>query len=236
MYHVDADIDEIADYLTRKNATILDSVVTSFFISFTLDTISLRLPNTSVIPQRFDVWMSNDCHPDTLDALRRVWQRATESDDSGNTWTEILSQFVSPIVTRGGLVCWTVNATSRFETTLAIDGLLETRLPDGFAVAVADYRGADHIRTNPELERLEGILPFLVSGKIGSENNERARTLWFARNGTPEAFRTAIHSRRAAAVIAPTDSDAPSYYGPEEVSDTLRSRTNWRWFKTRSGG
>lgn len=236
MYHVDTEIDAILSDLALDEAKIRDSVVTTFLVSFKLATIPLRLANGSILPQRFDVWMPNGCQPDTLAAVRSVWQRASESPANGYTWTEIYRRVVTPIVSRGGFVCWHADFHSRFDASIAIDALTDAGSPVGFVVAAADFGGADYVRSNPEIERLEGVTPFVVSGAKEHLTNERARTLWFSRDQTPDGFRKSLSSRKSAVAITPIDARQHIIYGTPEIRGALRSRTDWVWYQSRPGG
>lgn len=236
LYHVDTEIDGIVGYLALDEAEIRDSVVTAFFISFELTSIPLRLSNGSIAPQRFDVWMPNKCHPDTLSAVRRVWQRASETPPNGYAWSDVFRHIVSPIASRGGLVCWHPRFQSRFDASVAVSELLRVDRPFGFVVAAADFGGNDRVRSVPEVDRLEGVVPFVVSGPNDYLENERARTLWLSRESTPNGLRESILSGKSAVVILPTDATRPIVYGSPETRGVLRSRTSWIWQKSHRGG
>jgi prenyltransferase beta subunit len=236
LYHVDTDIDAIFGYLALDEVEIRDSVVTAFFVSFELATIPLRLPNGSLLPQRLDIWMPNKCQPDTLSAVRSVWQRALELSSNGYTWSDMFRHIVTPIVSRGGLICWNPDFQSRFDASVAVSELIDTDRPLGFVMAAADFGDTDHVRSIPEIDRIEGVIPFVVSGPNEYLENERARTLWLSRESTPKGFRESLVSGKSATVILPADVTHPIVYGSPETGGALRSRTSWIWQKSRRGG
>ncbi|HPU84929.1 MAG TPA: terpene cyclase/mutase family protein [Candidatus Latescibacteria bacterium] len=155
---------------------------------------------------------------------------AAAAGQPGIPWGMFLERYMTPFITQGALPVLQIGPGDQ-AGIYALTEAVGTGLSNDVAVAAALDDGTDLVRACPRIERLNGLVPFVVA-LSGVPREENARTLWLGNKSDSGGFFEALRNGRA--VCAVRTGDSPTgvvFYGdPGAIAFAAAHPQTWAWW------
>jgi len=226
-YPLDVPPERASNLLVTPGVVIGDTSLAWLLWSIRLPSVRLILPHGRSTWRELSLALPIQQEPSVVSALRDA-ERLPEGTPLDQ---DSLFRLVAPLLERGGVVCERLDGDDEMAARLAMDGIIARAVPT-ITVAGALSDGTDLVRRAPWLERAIGRIPLSVAPAAkDSVPRDRARLLWFGRQGTPIDLRFALLTCRSACVVRAAESPTGyALYGCPETTEAFLGRVAaWRW-------
>jgi hypothetical protein len=134
-------------------------------------------------PVAVSVRAGNGATPPLIEALETLWTATEPRAPSRRiAWTTFAQQHAEPIARSGGVACYRIEGGDQVQQYLLTEAVA-SRVRDGACAIAALSDGTDLMRAMPRLERLSGVVPFVVAA-ADSGDFDRARVVWLGEKQT----------------------------------------------------
>jgi hypothetical protein len=181
-------------------------------------------------PVAVSVRAGNGATPPLIEALETLWTATEPRAPSRRiAWTTFAQQHAEPIARSGGVACYRIEGGDQVQQYLLTEAVA-SRVRDGACAIAALSDGTDLMRAMPRLERLSGVVPFVVAA-ADSGDFDRARVVWLGEKQTWTGWRSALTDGRSVCIVQ--DGEVPThnvFYGePGAVALLCDYPARWSW-------